>query len=269
MDPAAFDAFTRRLLSRLQADPDVLGLVLLGSASGLPPLPDEWSDHDLFVVVKDGAQERFREDRSWLPDAERIVLAFRETPHGVKALWDDGHLAEYAVFSTEELTLARVNRYRVVLDRADVGARMERVREETAGQARGAAPDARWSAGMFLGALGVGAGRWARGERLSGQHLVRCAAVGHLVSLLRAGLPPERRVLLDDLDPLRRLERALPLEAAEIDAALLLPLPAAARTLLGIARRSRPDVIEGEAVAAVERLLAEAEGAVPATGRRP
>lgn len=260
MDPAAFDAFTGRLLARLTAEPDVLGLVLLGSTSGSPPLPDAWSDHDFFVVTRDGAQERFRGERAWLPDPERIVLSFRETPHGAKALWDDGHLAEWAAFSLDQLALARVNRYRVLLDRADVAARMARARAATEEQTRRAAPDAGWSAGMFLGALVVGAGRWARGERLSGHQLVRGAAVGHLIDLLRAGLPPDRAAGLDDLDPLRRIERALPGEAAEIEAALLLPLPAAARALLGIARRGAPSAVE-EAAAAVERVLASAEAA--------
>lgn len=260
MDPAAFDAFTDRLLARLAGDPDVLGLVLLGSASGLPPVPDAFSDHDFFVVTRDGAQERFREDRSWLPAPERIVLSFRETPHGVKALWDDGHLAEWAAFGLDELALARVNRYRVLLDRADVAARMERVRKATATHRSGAAPGERWLVGMFLCALVVGAGRWARGERLSGHQLVRCAAVGHLVALLRAGLAQEGAALLDDLDPLRRLERALPDEAREIDAALHLPLPAGARALLAIATRARPALTPGAAVAAVERALDAADG---------
>ena len=56
---------------------------------------------------------------------------------------------------------------------------MSRVRAATSDQAKATAPDEGWSLGMFLGALVVGAGRWARGERLSGSHLVRCVAVGH------------------------------------------------------------------------------------------
>lgn len=261
MDPSSFDAFTGRLLARLAADPDVLGLVLLGSASGLPPLPDAFSDHDFFVVARDGAQERLRGDRSWLPDAERIVLHVRETAHGVKALWDDGHLAEFAVFAPDELTLARVNRYRVLLDRADVEARMARVRAATVERVRSALPDERWSAGMFLGNLAVGAGRWARGERLDGHHLVRCGAVGHLVTLLRAGIDLARSAPLDDLDPFRRLERAFPREVAEIEAALALPVPAAARALLAIAGRARPDLVPDAARAAVAEVLAAAERA--------
>jgi hypothetical protein len=263
MDAAAYQELTHRLLARLEAEPRVLGLVALGSMSGEPPLPDAFSDHDFFVVVEPGAQERLRTDLAWLPDAPEVALAFRETAHGLKVLWANGHLAEFAVFSPDELALARVNRYRVLLDRADVAARMARVREATAGEARTAPPDERWSTGMLLGALVVGAGRWARGERLSGHHLVRANAVGHLVTLLKRDLPPERAARLDDLDPLRRLEQAMPEEAQELLEALALPAPGAARALLAMLLRLRPGLVSDAARAAVERALRAANRAVP------
>jgi hypothetical protein len=40
MTPEAHAAFTAALVSALATDPDVAGVVLLGSSSGLPPLPD-------------------------------------------------------------------------------------------------------------------------------------------------------------------------------------------------------------------------------------
>jgi len=43
-DPEAHAAFTAALVSALAADPDVVGVVLLGSSSGLPPPPDPFSD---------------------------------------------------------------------------------------------------------------------------------------------------------------------------------------------------------------------------------
>ncbi len=263
MDGREYEAFTERLRTRLAEEPDVLGLVALGSMSGVPPGPDAFSDHDFFVVVTEGAQERFRSDLSWLPDAPGLALSFRETAHGLKALWSSGHLAEFAVFSPEELAVARVNRYRVLLDRADLAERMARVRSVSVAGARAAVLDERWAVGMFLGSLVVGAGRWARGERLSGHQLVRSSALGHLVALLRAGLPPERAAILDDLDPLRRLEQAMPDAAGELIAALALPAPAAARALLGALERRRPGLVSGATLLAVRRALAAAEGAEP------
>jgi hypothetical protein len=261
MTPDAFQAFTDELLSKLSHEPQVVGLVTLGSTSGLPPAPDAFSDHDFFVVTAAGAQEKFRTDLSWLPDASDVVLAFRETPHGVKALYASGHLAEFAVFDLDELAEARVNRLRVLLDRADVAARMERVRAITAATAGMERPDETWQAGQFLTNLVVGAGRAARGERLSGHHLVRSSALGHLVALLRARVADERIAGLDLLDPYRRLEQALPEVCEEIERALRLPVVEAARGLLAVATRERGDLVSGAARSAVEAVLDAAAGA--------
>jgi hypothetical protein len=262
MTPAAHRAFTDRLVGRLAAEPDVLGVVLLGSTSGLPPGPDAFSDHDFVVVVRPGAQERLRSDLGWLPDAGEVALSFRETAHGLKVLYRSGHLAEFAVFDPDELALARVNRYAVPLDRADVAARLARVREATVAAAPPPGDEA-WLAGQLLTNLLVGAGRWARGERLSGHLLARVGALHHLVPLLRARLPAGAAARLDDLDLFRRLEVALPAEAAALDAALRLPVPGAARGILAVAVRARPELFPPAAVEAVERALAVAEGAGP------
>jgi hypothetical protein len=228
----AHGRFTERLRERLGQDPTVLGLVLLGSTSGEGTAPDAWSDHDFFVVVEPGAQERFRSDLGWMPDPASIVLSFQETAHGLKVVYESGHLAEFAVFEPDELQLARVNRYRVVLDRADVAARMERVLLATVA----ARPiDRAWEAGQFLTKVLVGVGRWRRGERRSGDVLVRCGAVGHLLRLVAAGVPPEDPAAPDDLDPHRRFERGWPGIAREVEQALSLPTPEAADRLLSTA----------------------------------
>jgi hypothetical protein len=258
MEPAAHRAFTGALLARLQADPEVLGLVTLGSTSGEPPGPDAFSDHDFFVVTRPGVQERWRNQLDWLPDAASVVFAFRETAHGVKALYADGHLAEFAVFDLDELALARVNRHAVPLDRGGVAERLAGVRQATLAAAPPPA-ERRWLVGQLLTNLVVGVGRWARGERLSGHQLVRVAAVGHLVALWRAGLPTERLALLDDLDPFRRLERALPEQAATLEEALRLPVPGAARAILALAALAHPGLVADPARRAVERAIAAAE----------
>ena len=260
MTPEAHAEFTASLLKRLDPDPDVLGLVLLGSSSGEPPAPDAFSDHDLFVVTRPGAQERFRNDLAWLPNAADLVLWFRETAHGVRALDSSGHLVEFAAFDLDELSLARVNRYSVPLDKADVRARMERVRQETATRTA-SPPDPRWLAGQFLTELVVGAGRYGRGERLSGHFRVRVQAVQHLLGLARMRASPEQRQRLDDLDVSRRVEVAMPDLARAIDAALLQPVPACARALLAVGQSMVPDLIPPGAPQAVERVLARAEDA--------
>ena len=198
MDRAQYDAFTGKLRASLDEDQRVLGLVALGSMSGEPPEPDAYSDHDFFLIVRSGEQEQMRNDLSWLPDAGEITLAFRETAHGVKAVYRSGHLLEFAVFDLEELQLARVNRYRTLLDRGGIDERMRALRERTAREPK---PDRAWLWGQFLTALLVGAGRSRRGERLSGRSFL-LAAARYLAQL--AGTAG------DSLDPLRRFEQTLP-----------------------------------------------------------
>jgi hypothetical protein len=258
MELEEYRRLTERLGERLAAEPDVLGLVALGSMSGEPPLPDAWSDHDFFVVTVPGAQERFRTRLDWLPDPGDVVLSFRETAHGVKALYRSGHLLEFAVFDRDELRLARVNRYRVLLDRADVAARMRAVREESAGASAAGRPDDGWLAGQLLTSLVVGAGRFRRGERLSAHQMVKVAALGHLVRLLTRHVPPERAGVQDDLDPFRRFEAAWPEIGREIGKALLREAPDAASALLAIAVRELPERLPAfpvEAASAVAAFL--------------
>lgn len=233
-----YDRFTARLRERLEADDRVLGLVALGSMSGEPPLADTWSDHDFFVICRPGEQERLRTDLSWLPDASEIVLAFRETAHGLKVLYRSGHLLEFAVFDLDELALARVNRYHTLLDRADVEGRMRQLRERSAREAEERRPDVRWLSGQFVSALLVGAGRYERGERLAGRASLQ-GALGHLVQLLSRALPA-RSDVLDSLDPLRRFERAYPELGSEIEEAMGRAPPEGARVLLRLALRELP-----------------------------
>lgn len=252
-DPA-HERFTTQLGERLARDPSVLGLVLLGSSSGEGTPPDAWSDHDFFIVVEPGAQERFRSDLGWLPDAGAIALSFRETAHGLKVVYESGHLAEFAVFEPDELRLARVNRYRVVLDRADIAGRMERVRGATVGASR---PDPAWEAGQFLTNLLVGVGRWRRGERRSGDLLVRCGALGHLLRLVAVRIAPDDPAAPDDLDPFRRFERGWPRIAGEVEQALSLATPEAADRLLSTAEAvlGRGPELPAAAVVATRRVI--------------
>ncbi len=237
MTPSDHAAWTESLRIRLEMDPDVLGFVALGSTARRDIEPDRWSDHDFFVIVRSGAQESFRSDRSWLPRPERIVLWHRETPHGVKALYDDAHLAEFAVFDLDELRVARVNRYRVLLDRGGVEEAVAGVAESTATEAGRTRTDEAWRVAQFLTLLLVGGSRDARGEHLSGGALVRHDALGHLLVLLSRHVPSSRSSLLDDLDAFRRFESVHPELGAEISDALGLETREAARRLVAIARR--------------------------------
>ncbi|MFP2902809.1 hypothetical protein, partial [Corallococcus sp. 4LFB] len=164
MDTAAYQAFTMELTRRVDADGRFRGLVALGSMAARDYPPDDFSDHDFFVIAWPGHAETLRHERGWLPRAEDVALVFRETAHGLKVVYRDGHLLEFAVFDLEELSFARVNRYRVLLDKGGVTERMDARARDTAVELQRTAPDDAWLFGQWLTQVLVGMGRHARGE---------------------------------------------------------------------------------------------------------
>jgi hypothetical protein len=202
--------------------------------------PDEWSDHDFFLISQSGMQEELRQDPQWLPARERIAFSFRETEHGLKVLYDDGHMLEFAVFDIEEIALAGVNRYRTLLDRGGVDEACARVRDHPRPQHH---DDHLF--GMVLTAALVAVGRGRRGEVLSAAFLVTWGLT-YLTRLIARVIPAENAAMLDNFDSLRRFERAYPALGEELAAAVRLAPPEAGLRLLEVLERElrplRPDL---------------------------
>ena len=262
MNPADYARYTDTLIRNLAADDRVLGLIAVGSMAATGHQPDQWSDHDFFVIAGDDAAEPLRADVTWLPDSDRIVLAHRETAHGLKVLYSYAHLVEYAVFTMDELLhVARFNRYRVLLDRAGLTAKMaERAEEQRREEAEGAESPfdtVQYHMRHCIVVLMVGAGRHARGEQLSGHVFVKQYALFNLLRLLTLLHDSPDRDLLDNLDAMRRFERVYPALGAEINALLLLETPECARRMLDLVEReaSREADYPAEAVTMVRRYL--------------
>ncbi len=231
MQRAEFDRFIERLRSHVETDERIVGLVLLGSAA-VPSRIDEWSDHDFWIVTRPGSADAVRSDTSWLPDAHRVVVTTADGDHGRSVIYDDGHLVEYAVFEPDQVRLGQANDYLVLHDEID----LTRTMAEIAGRPRiPPRPDRLF--GEVLNQITIGVTRWARGERLSANHLIRGWAARTLVEMLAATLDADSTRRLDDLDPTRRFEDAAPELAAEIDRALESPLLDCAEALVGIAAR--------------------------------
>lgn len=245
MNTGDYARFTEDLKSALEAHPKVRGLVALGSMSHRDYQPDQYSDHDFFVIVEPGTQEEFRTGLGWIPSADRIVLSYRETMHGLKVLMEGPHLLEFAVFDPDEVSLARVNRYRVLLDRCGLEARLAACRQATIeGSTRGARDD-NFHAGQVATILYVGLCRHRRGEGLSGHHMVRDAVFYHLLPLLAKHLPSGQKALLDDLDVFRRFDLVFPSIAAELHGLLVQDVPSAAMGILELAERELGAAIPG------------------------
>jgi len=253
MQADEYRAFTRGLTERLRADERAIGLVAVGSMADRDYAPDEWSDHDFFVITPTGRQEELRSDLSWLPNGQRIALSLRETDHGLIVIYDDGHLLEFAVFDLQEIALAGVNRSRVLLDRGGVAERIERV----AANPRPPRDDL-FLFGKTLAAALVATGRGRRGETLSAAFLVTWATT-YLTRLLIKTVPSPEASILDGFDSLRRFERAYPKLGAELAAIVRLAPADAGAALLDVLDRElrplRPD-LPWRAVDAVRERIA-------------
>lgn len=229
MKLADFRAMTQRIQQSAQADENVLGLVMCGSAADKQRTPDNWSDHDFFLITRPDYQERYRQDLRWLPDAEHIVLQIRETAHGLKVLYDYGHLLEFAVFDVDELMSATLNDYRVLVDKERIG---ERVSGLVAHGQTSPEYNALRDVAMVVALIYVGAGRFARGEVLSAHVFLKHHLLHHLLPLLSHILDSSDNDKRDTLDAFRRFEQVHPDIGARLNHILLLPVPECGLALL-------------------------------------
>ena len=235
-----FLQFEDQLTANLSAHPDVIGLIFVGSAADHSRF-DEWSDHDFFVVTTEGAGEALRQDLSWLPNADQVAIRPRETAHGLKVVYRDGHVLEFAVFNDSELELAGANAYLVTVDKTgNIGERMAAIAAKSAAAAAKAITvefDEAAQYELFLCQLLIGVGRARRGEALiAGEH-VRSWAVGTLVGLIRHWQHPVRGTerATDNLNRLRRFEKQYPTLGIRIASAQEKSVEDCARALLEVA----------------------------------
>ncbi|MBX3635669.1 MAG: nucleotidyltransferase domain-containing protein [Rubrivivax sp.] len=232
------------LATSLEARPDALALLALGSVGRETGRADRWSDLDFFVIVRAGAKPRYLADLGWLQAAHPLAWSFANTRDGFKALMTDGVFCEFAVFEPAELAGIPYAPGRWVWRRGD------EVPESWSSPTVPLPParDAAWLVGEALGNLLVGLQRHRRGEHLAAMRMVQVHALDRVLELIdlldrRPADPPTA-----DRDPFnadRRFEFRHPAEVAGLR-----------RWAAGIERT--PDA----ALALLERLEALAE--VPA-----
>ena len=229
--PERYEHLSRGLADGVRLWDGLSGLVLLGSASDeARHRRDEWSDHDFFAVVEAGRGPQIRPDLDWLPDQDRLVLTAREGEIGFVAVYDDGHVFEFAFADAEELAGAVVGDATVVVDDAagTTAALIERGRVRAASADRfDPGNDAR----LVLVKLLIGVGRVRRGEVVNGGAFIRQWSVQHLVRVIRGRFPDSSTSLRDTIDPLRRFEQDFPGWAERIADAVARPPEAAARAI--------------------------------------
>lgn len=224
-----FIDFSNRLTESLSGREDVIGLVLVGSTADHSRV-DEWSDHDFFVITKEGAAEAMRQNLSWLPDHDQIVMSPRETDHGLKVVYRDSHVLEFAVFNDSELELAGLNAYAVAIDRTNITERSLAIAARPSGAAFDF--DKEWQ--LFLALLLIGVGRARRGETLIAGQFVRSYCLNHVLGFVRHWLTPvagtEHKE--DSFNRYRRFELQFPELGQRLEALLQLPVEAGASAML-------------------------------------
>jgi hypothetical protein len=234
--PERFAQLSAGLAAGVRSREGLVGLVLLGSASDeAEARRDEWSDHDFFAIAEPGAGARIRPDLSWLPDQERLVLTAREGEIGFAAVYDDGHVLEFAFSDADELAGALAGEATVVVDDA-AGTTAELVARSRARAEAADRFDPANDVRLVLVKLLIGVGRARRGEVLNANGFIRQWAVQQLVRAIRGRFAAASTTARDTIDPLRRFEQDFPEWGARIASELDRPLEAAARGLFDLTR---------------------------------
>ena len=228
----------------------MIGLAGFGSTADRNRV-DEWSDHDFAWVTAPGAQDAYRHDLSWLPEADSIALSVIEHHGGVKVVYDDGRVLEFGITSLADFTAWAGNSIEVIVDKGGVAEAVATILSAPLPEGE---PDADRAIRLVLTQLLIGVGRYRRGEVLSAGRSIRDEATGHLLVALGARLhgATER---LDTLDPRRRFDFVHPVIAARIESALRLDPESAARELLAIAEMTFGDGFPARGAAALRRRL--------------
>jgi hypothetical protein len=174
-------------LQRLDTLGEVLGargdaIALIGHGSVGVDLHrlDEHSDLDFFVIVEQGAKQRYLDSIDWLEALHPVVFSFPNSVDGRKALFDDGLFAEYGVYTLDELARGSFSPGRIVWQRADAPAGLEIPPRRD----RSPYETVEYQLNEALTNLYVGLHRDARGERLSATRFIQGYAVDRVITML-------------------------------------------------------------------------------------
>jgi hypothetical protein len=226
-----FLQFQQSMIDMLKTHDHVIGLMFAGSSADTSRA-DQYSDQDFFLVVENGQGELFRQDLSWLPNHDQIVIAPRETEHGLKVVYENGDLLEFAVFEDADLDqswLAVGTDFKVAFENKNISARLEAAAKRALPKPFDRAKEFE----LFLSLVLIGVGRFRRGEKIAADQHIKSYALAHALRLIRDANPIENP-MLDTLNPYRRFEFEYPKFGAEIFALLQLPGEDAAKKLTSV-----------------------------------
>jgi hypothetical protein len=160
---------------------------------------------DFFVVVDDGAKDRYLSGIDWLAAAHPVAYSFANDRNGRKALFADGIFAEYAIFTVSELARLPLAGARTVWQRADAPPGLADCGPPPSGPPF---DTVEFHLNEALTNLYVGLHREMRGERLTAARFIQAYAVDRVIALLNLTTPAGHR--RDPFEASRRVEQAYP-----------------------------------------------------------
>jgi hypothetical protein len=199
-------------------------LIWAGSAAD-PERFDIYSDYDFYLVTQDDDAEPMRQNLEWLPRLEEIAYWARETAHGLKVVYKDGTILEFAIFTLDELSNSVVNHFFVDLDKADIDARTQAIKVKGELKSHETVED---HLAIIYTLLMIAVGRARRGELLIAGQFIRSYAALHLIKAVKKTFDSADLTKRDVLDPWRRFEWEYPEIALKLNTALAKDVEASA-----------------------------------------
>ena len=219
----SFD-FKKELRDKSKDDERILGLIWAGSAADTERF-DIYSDFDFYLVTQDDDAEPMRQNLEWLPRFEDIAYWARETAHGLKVVYKDGTILEFAIFTLDELSNSVVNHFAVDLDKADIEARTQAIKVKGEPKSHETVED---HLAIIYTLLMIAIGRARRGELLIAGQFIRSYAALHLIKSVKKTFDSADLSKRDVLDPWRRFEWEFPEIAVKLNEALAKDVEASA-----------------------------------------
>jgi hypothetical protein len=207
MESFDYELYTSLAIERVEADPKVLGLILVGSTAE-PETRDEWSDHDFWIITFPGAQGKYLHSPEWLPFSESILLSALHGENVRSVLYLNHHMVEYAVFDQEQVKEAKLNRYKVTFDRARIESIAKKINEDTLSLRANELMRFDKLSNLCL-LIWTAYQRSKRGELLSAYEYIHYA-IDEFLDLLVGAKLVGGDPAYDALNPRRRLERYKP-----------------------------------------------------------
>ncbi len=216
--------FKTELRNRSLGDDRILGLVWAGSAADTERF-DEYSDFDFYLITIDEQAEPMRQNLEWLPFTETIAYWARETAHGLKVVYKDGTILEFAVFTLDQLSNSVVNHFAVALDKSDVESRAQSIQATGEPKSHETVED---HLAIIYTLLMIAIGRARRGELMIAGQFIRSYAALHLIKAVKKSFDSADLSKRDVLDPWRRFEWEFPEIATKLNIALAQDVESAA-----------------------------------------